>query len=157
MPTNKHGEVSPERAAFAAELRRRMKERYSTIKEFAAAIGASQGTVQNWLGGWSAPTELWAERIRERLGDFPIPFSRSNYADLDERLAELRVEQCILARKTGRVPTYTLWEIGGDIISKERVQQIEEVALRKLALAMATTPGYLRDIGITPADIRAAI
>ena len=125
----------------------------------ARALGVNYATIWNWEAGRTVPEPELQQKLVALLGPMSFtPPKRGQPADLvDGGLALLSLAQAKLDELTGQKVTFTLDEIGDAVgLCSERVRQIEEMALLKLAHGLAKRYlGELLDNGATMAQVLA--
>jgi len=159
------------RTAWGAQLRRIMQtrtpENQSPQRYWADRLGVCRDTISNWWMGKHRPAPEIQARLREEFPTAEIPdwgwddpglaippCTVGPSATWSEHRKKLVAEQERIHRETGRVRLYSLAEIGGEHVSRERVRQIMETAIAKVLYAMAWQHAEdLEDIGATEADI----
>jgi DNA-binding transcriptional regulator YiaG len=127
------------RFPWCLRLRRAVYRHFTKQSAAAAAMGVSERSLRSWLRGDSVPPATFQVKITAVLGDvgLPPPTRRRATAEFDKHLKRLRWEQQLFAACGYEPRTYTLEEIGGGYLSRQRVAQIEQGAIAKIRLALA--------------------
>jgi len=131
IPYPKPRRLSAERRPWVMKLRMHVLQRFGSAERAAVALGFEPSTVSRWVRGAARPKDEAADKLEAEFGPLGLPRD-SDGRKLDAHLARLSARQAELFAATGVMRTYTLEEVGGGIRSRERMRQIETVAVAKL-------------------------
>lgn len=129
---------------WAHYLDARIRQKYGNALAASNALGINYTSLRNQVLGRRVPTTDMRAILTAAFPGLELPPAPPDR--FAARLAEMVTKQQAELERTGHLPTYLLSEIGGTIMSRERVRQIEVVAKAKIIHGLLlNTPQLFRD------------